>query len=207
MNDLLANYRNQFQDWYDGLQFSSIHKRTFAVIAVLVLSVSGVVVAKGHAVPVALPVTEPIILVARSLVVDVAGGVKKPGVYSLPANSRVTDAIAAAGGIRKGTDTSDVNLARMVRDGEQIYVQPAVSVSTFSTSRQNTRAPGRVGLTNINRATVNELESLPGIGPVIALKIFTYRNVNGPYSSIEDLLKVSGIGSAKLAALKSKVRV
>ena len=168
--------------------------------------------AKGHAVPITLPEVEPIVLVAPTLVVDVAGGVKKPGVYSLPANSRVTDAIAAAGGVRKGADTSVVNLARMVRDGEQIYVEPplagaSTSAVSGSTSGISVGRPRRIGLININRATVKELESLPGIGPVIALKIFTFRNVNGPFTSVEDLLKISGIGSAKLAALKSKVRV
>ncbi|MBC7462860.1 MAG: ComEA family DNA-binding protein [Actinobacteria bacterium] len=214
MNDHLLNLRNLFQDWYDGLQFSILHKRAFAIIAAIVLLTSALILTRGHSTPIVIAQPAAVTMVAPTLVVDVAGGVRKPGVYSLPANSRVTDAISAAGGARKGADTSEVNLARMVRDGEQIYLEPPVSAtspkfmpttsSRSSNSSRTTRANGPI---NINRASEKELESLPGIGPVLALKIFTYRNVNGPFTRIEDLQKVSGIGSAKFAALKTKVRV
>lgn len=216
MNDHLLNMRNAFQDWYDGLQFSSLHKRAFAILATVVLAASVLVFTRGDSATIQIAesaANAPVILVAPKLVVDVAGGVRKPGVYSLPANSRVADAISAAGGARKGTDTSEVNLARMVRDGEQIYLEPPVPSNTSSNTSGRPKyaaAPRvkRVGSPiNLNRASVQELESLPGIGPVLALKIYTYRNVNGPFVRIEDLQKVSGIGSAKFAALKAKVRV
>lgn len=212
MNDHLLNARNACQDWYDGLQFSSSQKRGFAILAAMVLVASGLVLTRGHSARMEVAhssVKASVIVEAPKLVVDVAGGVKKPGVYSLPANSRVTDAISAAGGARKGTDTSDVNLARMVRDGEQIYLEPPVSATTVNAPRfvSNPRPRRADGPINLNRASEKELESLPGIGPVLALKIFTYRNVNGPFARIEDLQKISGIGSAKFAALKAKVRV
>jgi competence protein ComEA len=208
MNDYLLNARTIFLDWYEGLQYSQLQKRSFAGIAAFVLLLSALVLTRGHSVPVVIAEPAPVILVAPTLVVDVAGGVKKPGVYSLPANSRVTDAISAAGGAKKGADTSEVNLARMVRDGEQIYLEPPMSASaTGPIVRQSVRTNRVAGPMNINRASEKELEELPGIGPVLALKIFTYRTVNGPFSRIEDLQKVSGIGSAKFAALKTKVRV
>lgn len=212
MNDHLLNMRNALQDWYDGLQFSSLHKRALAILASVVLIASVLVLTRGQSAPILVAESAsaaPVVLVAPKLVVDVAGGVRKPGVYSLPANSRVTDAISAAGGARKGTDTSEVNLARMVRDGEQIYLEPPAPTNTsnapkYAAAPRIKRADGPI---NLNRASVTELESLPGIGPVLALKIYTYRNVNGPFVRIEDLQKVSGIGSAKFAALKAKVRV
>lgn len=211
MNDYLLNLRNSFQDWYDGLQFSTVHKRAFAIIAAVVVLSSALILTRGNSAPIVIAQPPAVKLVVPTLVVDVAGGVKKPGVYSLPANSRVTDAIAAAGGARKGADTSEVNLARMVRDGEQIYLEPPASASTSkfvpTNSSSSSRTSRSSGAININRASVTELEALPGIGPVLALKIFTYRSVNGPFIRIEDLQKVSGIGSAKFAALKTKVRV
>ena len=139
--------------------------------------------------------------------VDVAGGVKTPGVYELPANSRVMDAITAAGGAKSGTDTSDINLARIVKDGEQIYVEPAFVANTHVRSSPTRAVIKKSGPLNINRATSSELDSLPGIGPVLASRIVEYRKANGPFLSVDDLLKVSGIGSAKFAQFKSKVRV
>jgi len=208
MNDYLLNARNLLHDWYDGLQFSQLQKRTFAGIAAVALILSAVVLTRGHSEPVVMTQAPQVKLIAPTLVVDVAGGVKKPGVYSLPANSRVTDAISAAGGAKKGADTSEVNLARMVRDGEQIYLEPPM---TSTSSGQSVRTPIRAnrvtGPMNINRASEKELEELPGIGPGRALKIFTCRSVNCPFVRIEDLHKVSGIGSATFAALKTKIRV
>ena len=140
--------------------------------------------------------------------VDVAGGVKSPGVYQLPANSRVMDAIIAAGGVRSGTDTSDINLARIVKDGEQIYVDPVTTSNPFVANSGSVRvAKKKSGPININRATADELDALPGIGPVLASRIVNYRKANGPFTAIEDLQRVSGIGSAKFAQFKSKVRV
>jgi competence protein ComEA len=169
----------------------------------LVLIVSAGVVGKGNSIPITPPI--PLVITPSNITVDVAGGVKNAGVYSLPENSRVVDAIAAAGGAKPGTDLSDLNLARVVKDGEQIFVEPATVPARSVNSPM--RPAVRSGPININRATEKEFDSLPGVGPVIAARIVAYRKVNGPFSAVEDMQKVSGIGSAKFAQFKNKIRV
>ena len=157
-----------------------------------------------------IPLAAPELLVTESIAqvtVDVAGAVNKPGVYSLPTNSRVIDAIKAAGNTLKGADVSDINLARIVKDGEQVYIYPPGKAgSSVRTSPQKikARASGPIAL---NRANTKELETLDGIGPVLAARIVAYRSQNGPFLNVEDLLKVSGIGAAKFAQFKEKLRV
>jgi competence protein ComEA len=144
------------------------------------------------------------------LIIDVAGAVKKPGVYSLPANSRVVDAIRMAGGLRISADTSDINQARLLKDGEQIYVYPNSPSSSYSSggSSRAKRAPVRAsGPVMINRATAKEFESLDGIGPVLASRIVSYRKANGAFTAIEDLKKVPGIGEITFAKFQEKLRV
>lgn len=208
MNQLFNDYRDHFQDWLAGLHFSTVHKRALIVLVAIVCAVSVGVVFRGSSEPI--PVLEPIIVAPPKVTVDIAGGVNSPGVYSLPANSRVIDAITAAGSAKVGTDLSDINLARIVKDGEQIYVDPAIASSNTSSKSQSVVASPikkKTGPININRATAAEFDSLPGIGPVLAQRIMTYRKTNGPFTAIEDLQKVSGIGISKFADLKSKVRV
>jgi competence protein ComEA len=205
MGDFLDDLRDRLHDWVEDLQFSAIHKRALLAVFAVVCVLSAAVVARGHSQPVVEPT--PIVIAPPKVTVDVAGGVKNPGVYELPADSRVMDAITAAGGTKPGTDTSDINLARIVKDGEQIYVEtPEVQVahSQFAPTHVTKKKSGPI---NINRATATELDSLPGIGPVIAARIIDYRKANGPFLSVDDLQKVSGIGSAKFAQFKSKVRV
>lgn len=141
--------------------------------------------------------------VAKNILVHVAGKVKKPDVYPLLQGSRVADAIKAAGGAKQGVDLSDINLARILVDGEQIYVgyQPKGITSSKSSSSKKSYS----GIVNINRGTKAEFDSLTGIGPVIAARIISYRNQNGPFMSIEDLLKVSGIGAKTLARIKPRL--
>lgn len=206
MNEFFNDYRDRFREWVDDLQFTGAHKRALLGVFVIVCVISVAVVVRGHSEPVI--DTPPIVIAPPKVMVDVAGGVKSPGVYELPANSRVMDAIAAAGGTRPGTDTSDINLARVVKDGEQIYVD----LATASNSNVQGGSPIRVakkksGPININRANARELDALPGIGPVLASRIIDYRKTNGPFTTVDDLRKVSGIGSAKFAQFKSKVRV
>ncbi len=206
MGAFLDELRDRFRDWVDGLTFTSIQKRSLVVVFLLVALVSVVVVSRGHSQP--LVEAAPIIVEAPKVMVDIAGGVKSPGVYELPATSRVVDAIAAAGGALPGTDTSDINLARVIKDGEQVYVEIAPISKPFTSGSSPIRVVRKKsGPININRATAGELESLPGIGPVLASRIIDYRKTNGPFIAIEDLQKVSGIGSAKFAQFKSKVRV
>ena len=141
--------------------------------------------------------------VAKNILVHVAGKVKNPDVYPLLQGSRVADAIKAAGGAKKGVDLGDINLARILVDGEQIYVGYQTKVST--SSKNSTGKNIYTGIVNINRGTKSEFDSLVGIGPVIAARIVSYRNQNGPFMSIEDLLKVSGIGTKTLSRIKPRL--
>lgn len=205
MGEFVRDLSDRLKDWADDLQFTAIHKRALVAVFALVCVISVAVVARGHSQPVV--ETAPIVIVPPKVMVDVAGGVKSPGVYELPANSRVMDAITAAGGTRPGTDTSDINLARIVKDGEQIYVESSVVTVVNAQGAPVHKVKRKTGPININRATAGELDALPGIGPVLASRIIDYRKTNGPFLSVDDLQKVSGIGSAKFAQFKSKVRV
>lgn len=206
MGDYLSDLRERLLDWVDDLEFGAIHKRALLLLFALVCVISVAVVARGHSQPVA--ETAPIVIAPPKVMVDVAGAVKSPGVYELPANSRVIDALAAAGGAVPHADTSDINLARIIKDGEQVYVDLAtVSISSGRSGPVTRAVKRKSGPININRATAGELDSLPGIGPVLASRIIDYRKANGPFTSVDDLQKVSGIGSAKFAQFKSKVRV
>jgi len=200
-NEYLSNLRN----WWSDLHYSSLQKRGLAIIACLVILISALFVLRGSSQEViAAPAPLEMESISQQrLMVDVAGAVMNPGVYSLPLNARVFEAIKAAGGLKKGADTSDINQARILRDGEQIYVYPATT-SSGGVARPAVRKNGPV---MINRATVKDFESLDGIGPVLANRIVSYRKINGPFAAVEDLLKVPGIGQSKFAQFKEKLRV
>jgi len=132
--------------------------------------------------------------------VHVSGAVTDPGLVGVTDGARVADAIAAAGGSIPGADLSAINLAAPVRDGDQIVV-PTSSGSGMATAA-GVEADGRVRL---NSASTTELETLPGVGPVLAERIVEHREAHGPFTEIEDLLDVPGIGEAKLAALRDYV--
>ena len=198
-------YLDQVNNWWGDLHYSSLQKRGLAIIAGLVVAITALFVVRGSSQEViAAPAPLEIESISQqSLMVDVAGAVINPGVYSLPLNARVVEAIKAAGGLKKGADTSDINQARILKDGEQIYVYPAV-LSGGGVSRPAVRKNSPI---MINRATIKDFESLDGIGPVLANRIVTYRKSNGPFTAIEDLLKVPGIGQSKFAQFKEKLRV
>src|SRR4030042_4855998 len=135
--------------------------------------------------------------------VYISGGVNKPGLYSLPAGSRVNDAIQAAGGFSEIAITSEINLAELLEDGEQIDIPQSIAPSaTYSQTRSGNPSPI---LIDINTATLEQLDTLPEIGPKTAQAIIDYRNVNGPFARIEDLLDVSGIGSATFNKIKDQI--
>jgi competence protein ComEA len=136
---------------------------------------------------------------ASTIVVAVSGRVQHPGLVRLPAGSRVADAIDAAGGVLPGTDTSALNLARKLSDGELI----AVGVPAGSDSPTGSGG----GPVNLNTATVQQLETLPGVGPVLAQHIIDYRDQHGGFTSVDQLRQVSGIGDAKFADLRNRVTV
>ena len=149
---------------------------------------------------------------ATRLVVHVIGRVNKPGLVRLAPGARVADAIEAAGGLKAGTDPATVNLARPVTDGEQVDIgAPSASgpATGGGTSSGGAASSGGTagGLIDLNTATVEQLDSLPGVGPVLAQRIVDHRTQNGRFTAVDDLRQVSGIGEKKYADLAPLVRV
>ncbi len=139
------------------------------------------------------------------LIVDVAGAVRKPGVYEFAEGERVVDAIERAGGPMPKADLSLLNLAAMLVDGTQILVPKAGPTASGSATGD---VPGAAGaLINVNTASATELEELSGIGEVLAAAIVDYRTQNGPFASVDELLDVSGIGPATLEEIRDQVTV
>jgi competence protein ComEA len=139
------------------------------------------------------------------LIVDVAGAVRTPGVYEFAEGERVVDAIERAGGPRPKADLSLLNLAAALVDGTQILVP---KIGPAVTGIPGETAPGSAtGLINVNTASATELETLSGIGEVLAATIVEYRTQNGPFASVDDLLDVSGIGPATLEEIRDQVTV
>lgn len=138
--------------------------------------------------------------------VHVTGAVAEPGVYILPPNSIIKDAIHAAGGSLPDADLQSINLAAPVSDGQQIFIGSHQEISATPQGSLSSITHPSTKM-NINTATAPELEELPGIGPSLAQKIIEYRQQNGPFHNLEDLLKVSGIGPAKLEQIQDLIVV
>ncbi|MEV2243990.1 ComEA family DNA-binding protein [Streptomyces sp. NPDC049970] len=139
------------------------------------------------------------------IVVDVSGKVRLPGIQHLPAGSRVADALNAAGGVREGADLTGLNRARVLTDGEQVLVglpaaQPPPGGGSPGTGQAGPSAPLSLGT-----ATVEQLETLPGVGPVLAQHILDYRTEHGGYRSVDELREVNGIGDRRFADLRALV--
>jgi competence protein ComEA len=135
------------------------------------------------------------------LVVDVAGAVRRPGLHRLPSGSRVDDALAAAGGATARADVAAVNLAAPLADGEQVVV-PVRGAGGAPSGAGG--APGNAPV-DLNSATAEQLDTLPGIGPSTAARIIAYRQQHGAFRHLDELDAVSGIGPSKLAELKGLV--
>ena len=193
----------RISNWWYELHYSRIQKRALLILGTLIIVSSSLIVVSGNSHEVVAPPVVAVQIAAPEIFVDVTGAVTKPGVYTLAANSRVIDAIKAAGDSAPGADLSTINLARVLSDGEQIYVDETIINSAGKRISKTVHS----GPINVNRATAAQLDSLDGIGPVIAKRIIEYRKVNGPFATVEDLQKVSGIGTAKFAIIKSKLRV
>lgn len=155
------------------------------------------------------PAGAPEATAGAEIVVDVAGKVREPGIHRLPAGSRVADALRAAGGVRAGTKTDGLNRARFLVDGEQVIVGAS--------------APGPVGTApggpagaaagaapaapvSLNTATADQLDTLPGVGPVLAQHIIDYRTRQGGFRSVDELREVNGIGERRFSELRNRVR-
>ena len=147
-----------------------------------------------------------------TILVYVAGAVAAPGVYRFQPDARVQQAIAAAGGATAEADLETLNLAALMRDGDRVYVprvgQPVpVAVGSAGSGTTSAGTPQPVGPVDLNRATVDELDALPGIGPATAAAIVAHREQKGPFSSVDGLLDVRGIGPSKLDAIRALVKV
>lgn len=143
------------------------------------------------------PQEEPV-----TLVVHVDGMVGMPGVYELTEGARVSDAVTAAGGLAGGADTSSLNLAAPLADGEKVYVPAEGEEATTSSEGASSG-----GLVNLNNASVEQLDELPGVGEATARAIIEDREANGPFTTPEDLMRVSGIGEKKFAKLEGMICV
>jgi competence protein ComEA len=199
----MENIRN----WWSDLHYSSAQKRSLLILAVLVLATSSFFILRTSSASQAITPTPLMVDVAAvEITVDVQGAVLHPGVYKLSSGSRVVDAIKAAGGVTKTGDPSDLNQARIIADGEQIYVYAKTGGTSVNKSTVKAKPQGS-GFVLINRATAKEFEALDGIGPVLASRIVAFRKSNGPFASIDDLLKVPGIGAGTLSKFKTKLRV
>ena len=149
-------------------------------------------------------------LETNSIVVYICGAVKESKVITLKENSRICDAIDAVGGLTSEADLTNINLAYILEDGEKIYIpkkgeeEKQIELSSASHSSNSLKNNTKI---NINKATQTELETIPSIGPSTALKIIEYREINGKFSSIEDIKNISGIGDAKYEKIKNYISI
>jgi competence protein ComEA len=139
------------------------------------------------------------------VVVHVAGAVRQPGVYKLPANARVDDAVAEAGGPTRRADLGGLNLAATVEDGRQVLVPERARAGATAPAGATTAAPAEGQPLNLNTATLEQLDTLSGIGPTTAQKIIEFREERGGFGSVEELGEIPGIGDKRLATLREEV--
>jgi len=149
------------------------------------------------------------------VVVDVVGSVRRPGVVRLSAGSRIVDALAAAGGLRPGSNPGLLNLAAVLTDGQQVVVGAPAAAAGAAPAGSGPSAGAGVGgvavtggtTIDLNSATLEQLDGLPGVGPVLAQRILDWRQQHGRFASVEQLAEVGGIGERKLADIRGRVRV
>jgi len=141
------------------------------------------------------------------IIVYITGAVPRPGVYALPQGARVQDAISAAGGFLAEAEKSQINLARLIEDGEKLDIPFIEGASPVIPTPGEEVVSTTTELIDINIASQAELESLPGIGPTTAKKIIEYRQQNGPFLSAQDIINVSGIGPGTYERIKDLITV
>ncbi len=212
-NDLKERIRERYFDF----GFTKDQERAVLIVFAAFLAVGGIffLLAQGSASSAASTKPLPAITfpatptVSPIIVVDVSGKVVKPGVYKLPVGSRAIDALDAAGGAKSGVDVSDINLAHVLTDGEQIIVgAPKIVVASGKSKGKSKLAnPTSTSPINVNTATSAQLDSLPGIGPVMAARIIAYRQKSGLFKVLTDLRKVPGMGASKFAEIQNLIRL
>ena len=188
------------------LPFTRRHALAGAALLALVLFVGGRVFAHaGTAVPAPPLPAAPLTTTATApseVVVDVAGAVRHPGLYRLAQGARVADALRRAGGATRRADLSLVNLAQLVADGEQVLIPRRGEAAAAGPTGSSGVSTGPV---HLNSATVEQLDTLPGVGPVTAQRIVDYRAKHGAFSSVDELDAIPGIGPARLDQLRDLV--
>ncbi len=155
----------------------------------------------------AAPSSAPQLAPVDGIVVQAAGAVVAPGVYRLPNDARVIDLIDAAGGLAPGADPNRLALAAKVADGERVYVPIVGEPLPAAVGSGGATGTGDAGPVDLNTANESDLDALPGIGPATAAAIVAHRDRHGPFTSVDQLLEVRGIGPAKLEQLTGLVRV
>lgn len=144
------------------------------------------------------------------IVVDISGGVATPGVYELPGSSRLQQAIDEAGGLTADADVSSLNLAGRLGDGEKVVIPTgnvAIRAPSTGATPESDRSASADELINLNSADAVELDSLPGVGPVIAERIVAYRAANGPFASVDQLAEIEGISDAMVEEFRPLVTI
>lgn len=204
-----TNWLSRVQDYVAEEFGYEVDRRQVVVVIVLVILVligSGVIYLRNRPTPVrsvkeikreAKPPVSP-----KRILVYVCGAVQKPGVYQLGEGSRVADAVNMAGGFAPEADLNSLNLAKQVSDGEKVFVSRVGQVSPES--GQNSQEIKKV---NLNTATIEELDKIPGIGEVIAKRIIFYREKHGKFRSVNELQEIEGIGPKKLEDIKDSVEI
>ncbi|OGO78864.1 MAG: hypothetical protein A2Y23_05160 [Clostridiales bacterium GWB2_37_7] len=195
------------------------NKKIITLIIIILLTISGIVyrntvystqvvlIDEGEQ-PQALEKPKEAVVENTDITVYVCGSVKAPVNVTLPMDSRVEDAIRLAGGASANADLNGINMAQKLNDEDMVYV-PKKGETIEQGSRNSYIAPTSIkkGKININKATLEELDSLPGIGPAIAKRVIEYRDNSGSFKSIEELNNVSGIGEEKYKDIKSLITV
>jgi competence protein ComEA len=197
-------------DNMNELPFTRRQALAGAAVLALLLLLGGRVFARSGTATSAAPLPAPPVAAStasapKQVVVDVAGAVRRPGLYRLTTGARVADAIRRAGGTTRHADVSLVNLAQLVADGEQVVVPRRGDAVTAAGAPSLAGGAPATGPVHLNSATVDQLDALPGVGPVTAQKIVDYRTKHGGFSSVDALDAIPGIGPARLDQLRGLV--
>lgn len=144
---------------------------------------------------------------APSMIVHVVGDVRRPGIVQLPTGARVADAVRAAGGLKRGAELGATNLARLVVDGERVAVGSSADAGSDAGPAATAAPASAAGPVDLNTATAQQLDALPGVGPVTAARILAWRTEHGRFAVVDELAEVAGIGPKTLAELRPHVRV